>query len=109
MKYIKFFEALEKNSEYWRIDCKSMPHILVSLEKIGLSKDEQIYQDIINSDSEYFIKYNITHFYIMKGLNKYNEEYWYFSTNLEQFKGKAKYNGRVKVEKWELNAYKYNL
>lgn len=108
MKYIKTFEQLEKNSEYWRIDCKSLPYILVSLEKIGIPKDEQIYKDVMN-ESEKLLEWNISYFYIMKGLTDYNEEYWYFSTNIMQFKGKAKYNGRVKVDKWELSAYKYNI
>ena len=45
----------------------------------------------------------------MKGISSMKEEYWYYSVDIYQFKGRFKYNDVVKVENWEIAAENYNI
>jgi hypothetical protein len=45
----------------------------------------------------------------MKGVSMYGEDYWYYSVDLSHFKGRCQYMGKVKVEDYEVKAWKYNL
>lgn len=119
MKYIKTFEE-KVNGRYWRINCKSPQYISLSLKKIGLIPDDQIYNDIMN-DENFIPKIaimrsvhrwhpgKIDYFYICNGISDIGEEYWYYSVSLNQFKNVYKYMGQVKIEDFELSADKFNL
>jgi len=110
MKYIRLFEEIVSGS-YWRINCKSPQYISLSLKKIGLTPDDQIYKDIMN-DQIFNLDKKIFHsdyFYISHGGGKINGYHWYYSINLSQFKNIYKYKGQVKIDDFELDTDKYNL
>lgn len=119
MKYIKLYENSNKKSEYWRINTKSLAHILLSLKKIGLSTDDNIYKDIFYTfKNDNFNEVYKEFFYIGRGLDVYNDDYWYWSYSINNFKNqstnmltnnKFEFQGVVKIENWELAADKYNL
>jgi len=116
MKHIKIFEQNIADTsrfidKYWRIDLNSQDELIVALEKLGLTPKDNVYQDIL----DYFTEFD-THsafyfncFYIMKGVSMYGEDYWYYSVDLSHFKGRCQYMGKVKVEDYEVKAWKYNL
>jgi len=110
VKYLKTFEQNIAIDKYWRIDFNSIDELVVALEKLGLTSEDNIYNNIIHDYKEYTDRHvGMKYIYIMKAISSMNEDYWYYSTLLPQFKGRAKYMGRVKVEDYEVNARKYNL
>jgi len=111
MKYLKTFESKENEGrfgEYWHINCKSTPYILVSLSKIGLTPEDDLYKYMSDREADFLMKHLVDYFYVAKHITGMNEIYWDFSTGRE-YKDKLKYNGVVKVKDWELDAFKYNL
>ena len=109
MKFLKTFEE-KQNGEYWRIDCTSLTHIKLALLKIGVTPNEQIFNDILDDPNIDSNRENyMTHFYIMKGLTIHGEVYWFYSFNNKQFQGRYKYNGKVKITDLEVKADKYNI
>ena len=112
MKYLKTFEikfpsSLATNyNVYWRIECKSLPYIIVSLKKIGLPPDEQCYNDIIRDFKNDRL---LDHIYIGKGINDNGEFWWFYTVNISEFKGEFRFLGKVKVSKVEISADKFNI
>jgi len=107
MKYIRLFEE-KVNGNYWRINCKSPQYISLSLKKIGLTPDNEIYQDIMNDKNFGLYTFQSNYFYICNGYCS-TGNWWYYSTNLSQFKNVYKYQGQVKIDDFELDTDKYNL
>jgi hypothetical protein len=121
MKHLKIYEyyTTQEESVYWRINTKSLEHILLSLKKIGLTPEDEIYDNIVNTfKDENFREIDDEFFYIGRGLDEYNTDYWYWSYNINNFKNqsssriknqKFEFKGLIKIEDWELAADKYNL
>jgi len=120
--YIKTFEIAKQKPGfyYWRLDNKSITHISLSLLKIGLTEDDQCYNDIMNKEAEYVVKHNRA-FYVGRGINdlepwkapptlKSEDDFFYFySYNLDEFKGEFKYLGHLYITKQDIQTQKYNL
>ena len=120
--YIKTFEKVKQKPGfyYWRLDNRSVNHISLSLLKTGLTKDDQCYNDVMNREAEYIVK-NDRAFYVGRGINdrdprtspptlKSNDDFFYFySYNLDEFKGEFKYLGRIYITKQDVQVNKYNL
>lgn len=112
MKYLKTFEISYPSSlinldynVYWRIECKSSS-IVVSLKKIGLTPDEQCYDDIIR---DFKLGRLFDHIYIGKGITDDNDFWWFYTSNISEFKGEFKFMGKVKVSKIEIDTDKFNI
>lgn len=110
MRYLKMFEETTDEYKYWRINCISLHYLQLSLKKIGINKNDAIYQDIMDTYEGTFIFQDI-YFYIGQLYDIWSKELeWIHSTSTKFFRqDRAKYQGQVKVEKWELDASKYNL
>lgn len=109
MKYIKEYEGLVNDGIYWRINGKSIDIIRLSLLQIGITKDDTIYHNIMDKESSYLVD-NHKHLYVGLGydFSEYTQHWWY-SYNLQQFKGKYEYKGQIKVSDVELDAEKFNI
>ena len=109
MKYIKKYEGLIDDGIYWRINGKSIDYIKISLFKIGLSKEDSIFNSIMNKEANYLVENN-KYLYIGLGYDKSNNtKNWWYSYNLYQFKNQYNYKGQIKVSDYEIDAEKYNL
>jgi len=121
MKHIKLFEEIV-SGYYWRINCKSPQYIELSLKKIGLTPNDQIYKNIMIEQVFDIIAHPLSttytrsikpvhsdYFYISHGGGKINGYHWYYSVNLSRFKNIYKYMGQVVIDDFELEADKYNL
>ena len=111
MRYIQKFEINypKGDGKYWKIKTYSKEYIELSLEKIGFTSNDMIYNDILKDP---FIngKYlNIGFFYILRAKTFMKEDLFLYSTDINQFKGLYVYMGEVKIPKYELNAKKYNI
>ena len=109
MKYIKYFERIKEGFYYWRLDNRSIEHFKLSLLKTGLTPSDKCYQDAINIEADYVVKYKKP-FYIGKGLNDFDQSVFYFYTyNISNLKGDFNYKGHINIKNIELKADKYNI
>lgn len=117
MKYIKTFEIAKQKPGfyYWRLDNSSVTHISLSLLKIGLTTDDQCYNDVMNRESEYIVK-NKRSFYVGRGIIDEDSHvslpdnfFYFYSYNFNEFKGEFKYLGHIYVTKQDIQVNKYNL
>lgn len=108
MKYLNYFEGkkLPKgDGKYWKIRTYSKDYIELSLQKIGFSPNDEIYQEIL--DDPYVKSHNFL--YILRSKTFMKEDMFLYSFYINQFKGLYEYMGEVKIPKYELNAKKYNI
>ena len=108
MKYLKTYEDVFTEEVYWRIEPKSEGYILASLKKIEVNIE--LYNSVKDKEIKFMLENNRP-IYVARGYDKGDKINWFFySYGYDEFKkDKMKFMGKVKPEKWEVNAYKYNL
>lgn len=116
MKYLKQFENLN-NDKYWRINFNSMLELTICLEKLGLIPNDDIYKDIltdkyilaIDDEDKKANGLSFRRIYVAKKITVMKEEFWEYSYDYNQFRGRCNYMGIIKAEKFEIISKKYNL
>ena len=101
MKYLKKFE-FSIYGEYWRIIGDE--NIKIYLNKIGVPKNSSTYSDLVLFSKDFKKDQNIYVWHIDK------TDEWGYTYFVGNVKGKfKKYNGVVKLTKFDLDVNKYNL